>query len=149
MSNINRSCLDTIVKAKYASKMGTIKGVLWHQGESDTVNKKLAESYESKLHTLINDLRNDLEIADLPFITGNLAEFYGTGKDHNAAQRVKQINQVKKALRDVPTKIPNTGFEESTGCKSIDKHMVYFDRESYIILGERYAQEIFKLSSNQ
>ena len=102
----------------------------------------MANSYEAKLHQLIKDLRKDLNITNLPFVVGNLAEFYGTGNDHNAPERVKKINQVKKALRDLPSKVKYTGFAESTGGKSIDHHMVHFDRESYIILGKRYAQEM-------
>ncbi|NKI27480.1 sialate O-acetylesterase [Arenibacter sp. 6A1] len=136
---------DAIKKALFAQSEGQIKGVLWHQGESDTVDEELADSYETKLHQLIADLRTDLNNPKLPFIVGNLAEFYGTGKDHNAAERVKKIDQVKKALRDLPSKVKNTGFAESSDCKSIDQHMVHFDRESYILLGKRYVQEIESL----
>jgi hypothetical protein len=82
---------DGINKALFAQKEGEIKGVLWHQGESDTVTEELANTYEAKLHQLIKDIRTDLSIADLPFIAGNLAEFYGTGKDHNTPERVKNI----------------------------------------------------------
>ena len=131
---------DAVKKALFAQKEGEIKGVLWHQGESDTVNEALANSYEKKLHQLITDIRTDLNRVSLPFIVGNLAEFYSTGKDHNAPKRVKQINKVKQALRDLPIKVKQTGFVESTDGKSIDHHMVHFDRESYIILGKRYEK---------
>lgn len=130
---------DAINKAKYAQKNGLIKGVLWHQGESDTVNEELANAYESKLHQLISDIRTDLNIPELPFIVGNLAEFYGTGKEHCAPQRVKQINTVKQTLHDLPLKIKYTGFVKSSGCSSIDHYNVHFDRKSYIILGKRYV----------
>lgn len=140
---------DAIKKVQFASHKGTIKGVLWHQGESDTVTEELANSYENKLHKLINDLRIELGISDLPFIAGNLAEFYGTGEEHNSIKRVEQINTVKKTLRELPSKIPYTGFVESTGCKSIDNHFVHFNRESYIILGERYANKLIEINSNQ
>ncbi len=135
---------DALSKAAFAKKNGIIKGILWHQGESDSVTEILANSYEKKLHALINDLRLDLGIADLPVIVGDLAEFYGTGNDHCDPQRVKQINIIKKVLRDLPSKIDHTGFVESSGCASIDQHMVHFDRNSYIILGERYAAQIEK-----
>jgi hypothetical protein len=131
---------DAIKKAKFASAEGEIKGVLWHQGESDTVTVERSESYEGKLHQLILDLRRDLGVADLPFIVGNLAEFYGTGKDHRAPDRVRRINKIRKVLRSVPDKIADTEFVESTGCTSPDKHMVHFDRRSYLVLGERYAR---------
>ncbi|WP_164123452.1 sialate O-acetylesterase [Sphingobacterium sp. xlx-130] len=134
---------DAIKKALFAAGQGAkIKGVLWHQGESDTVSEELATSYEQKLRKMISDLRNDLGVVDLPFVVGNLAEFYGTGPDHNAPQRVLQINTVKQTLRNLPQKVKHTGFVESVGCKSIDHHNVHFDRESYIILGKRYADKL-------
>ena len=134
-----------INRAKAAQAEGVIKGVLWHQGESDTVAEGLADTYEKKLHELIADVRRDSGNEDLPFIAGNLAEFYGTGKDHSKPDRVKRINKVRGVLRALPNKIENTGFAESTGCSSPDHHMVHFDRESYIILGKRYAEVYDKI----
>ncbi|MHA7110304.1 sialate O-acetylesterase [Sunxiuqinia elliptica] len=132
---------DAFAKAKFAQKKGKIKGILWHQGESDTVTEELAEGYEGKLHQLIADLRTDLNTPALPFIVGNLAEFYGTNEEHNAPARVNRINQVKSVLRSLPGKVENTGFVESTGCTSIDHHNVHFDRNSYILLGNRYEEK--------
>ena len=128
-----------INRAKAAQAEGVIKGVLWHQGESDTVTEGLADTYEKKLHDLIADVRRDLGNEDLPFIVGNLAEFYGTGKDHSQPDRVKRIDRVREVLRSLPKTVKNTGFVESTDCSSPDHHMVHFDRKSYIILGARYA----------
>ncbi len=135
---------DAMKKAAFANTNGIIKGILWHQGESDTVNASLADSYESKLHQLITDVRKDLNDDNLPFIVGNLAEFYGSGPDHRAPERVKNINKVREILRALPGKIANTGFVESTDRSSPDQHMVHFDRKSYIILGKRYAEVYLK-----
>ncbi|MBN1590512.1 MAG: sialate O-acetylesterase [Pirellulales bacterium] len=131
---------DAIAKARFAAKQGTIKGVLWHQGESDTVTPARADAYEKKLHQLVADLRQDLGDGQLPFVVGNLAEFYGTGPDHAKPDRVKRIDQIRKILRTLPAKVTHTGFVESTGCSSPDQHMVHFDRASYIVLGKRYAK---------
>jgi arylsulfatase A-like enzyme len=131
---------NAIRHTKAAMQAGTLKGVLWHQGESDTVRPCDTDAYERRLHRLIEDVRKDLGDPDLPFIVGNLAEFYGTGKDHSKPDRVKRINQVRSVLRELPDKVPNTGFAESTGCSSPDHHMVHFDRKSYDILGKRYAE---------
>ncbi len=131
---------EVVAKAKAAMRHGVIKGVLWHQGESDTTENAKADTYARKLHRFIADLRRDLGNDDLPFIVGNLAEFYGTGKAHGKPDRIQRINQVRKALRSLPGTVNHTGFVESTGCSSPDAHLVHFDRKSYIILGTRYAR---------
>ena len=131
---------DAVKKARFAATQGVIKGVLWHQGESDTVAQARADAYEQKLHRLIADVREDLANDRLPFIVGNLAEFYGTGKAHSKPDRVKRIDKIRGVLRSLPDKVENTGFVESTGCSSPDRHMVHFDRRSYLILGSRYAE---------
>jgi hypothetical protein len=131
---------DAIRHAKAAMQAGTLKGVLWHQGESDTVEQAKTDVYEKKLHRLIADVRKDLGDAQLPFVVGNLAEFYGTGKDHNAPDRVARINRIKGIFRSLPEKVPHTGFVESTGCSPATRAKVHFDRKSYVLLGKRYAE---------
>jgi hypothetical protein len=131
---------DAIKKAKHAMTQGVIKGVLWHQGESDTVSQAKADSYDQKLQQLIADVRKDLGNDKLPFIMGNLAEFYGTTEKHSKPDRLKRIDKVRGVLRSLPKMVKNTGFAESTDCSSADRHMVHFDRKSYIMLGKRYAE---------
>lgn len=129
---------ETINKALWAKKQGTLKALLWHQGESDTVSSKDADLYEERLLQLIKDIRTDLDEPELMVIIGNLAEFYGTGSDHSAPERVKRIKKVKDSLRNISNELPYVGFVESSGLRSIDQHQVHFDRESYIIFGKRY-----------
>ena len=131
---------DAIRHARASMQVGTLKGVLWHQGESDTVKQSRTDAYEKKLHHLIEDVRKDLGDPKLPFIVGNLAEFYGTGKDHNAPDRVARISKIKGILRSLPSKVPHTGFVESTGCGPAAQAKVHFNRKSYVLLGKRYAE---------
>ena len=131
---------DAIRHAKAAMQAGTLKGVLWHQGESDTVEQTRTDAYEKRLHRLIEDVRKDLGSPQLPFIVGNLAEFYGTGKDHKAPDRVARITKIKEILRSLPKKVPHTGFVESTGCSPAARAKVHFDRKSCLLMGKRYAK---------
>jgi len=55
--------------AKAAMRSGTMKGILWHQGESD---QKAADGYLDKLQTLAANLRSDLADTGLPFIVGQI-----------------------------------------------------------------------------
>ena len=131
---------DAIRHTKAAMQVGTLKGVLWHQGESDTVEQTRTDAYEKRLHRLIEDVREDLGNPQLPFIVGNLAEFYGTGQDHKAPDRVARITKIKEILRRLPKKVPHTGFVESTGCSPAARAKVHFDRKSCVLLGKRYAK---------
>lgn len=141
ITNMNKGTTfyqEVIDKSLWSKKQGKLKAILWHQGESDTVSAEQVDLYEGRLIKLIKDIRLDLDEPDLIFIVGNLAEFYGTGTDHSAPERVRQIGKVKESLRNMPDKLPHVGFVESTGLRSHDHHQVHFDRESYIVFGKRY-----------
>ena len=64
-----------VARAKLAMKDGTLKGVIWHQGESDSGAKTNAESYGARLAQMIKDLRADLDAPNLPVVVGELGEF--------------------------------------------------------------------------
>ena len=49
-----------------------LRGVLFHQGESDTRDIALAESYGERLTQLIANIRNDFAAPELPFLIGEL-----------------------------------------------------------------------------
>lgn len=151
ISSLNKGSdvyIDAMNKAVWAKKHGVIKGVLWHQGESDTVTPERAQAYTEHLKQIILDIRKDLKIKNLPFVVGNLAEFYGTGPDHNAPERVKSINKVRSSLRNMPGLLPNVAFVESKDLEAREHHLVHFNRESLIIFGERYAESYAKLRNN-
>lgn len=141
----------SILKAKWAAKQGTLKGVLWHQGESDCFAGDRPDTYEGKLHKLIADVRQDLEMPDLPFIVGDLGELFGIGEDPNPEpERVAKINKVRNALKSVPDKVKNTACVSTTSLTYVDApKCTHFDRESYIILGKRYCEAYEKTLQNQ
>ena len=138
-SNIYRAAMG---KTKLALETGTIKAILWHQGESDTVTDERADSYEEKLHQLIADVRKDLGSPDLPFIVGDLGQLYGIGENNLNPDpaKVARIKEIRDALKGVLKKVKNTGFVETTGLTYSDApKCTHFDRESYITLGRRYC----------
>ncbi|KAJ9560174.1 hypothetical protein OSB04_005334 [Centaurea solstitialis] len=56
---------------------GTIRGLLWFQGESDTVSREDAESYKTRLQNFILYVRADLLLPVLPVIQVMQVFFYG------------------------------------------------------------------------
>lgn len=137
---------DAIKKARFAAEKGTVKGVLWHQGESDCRQER-RKTYEGKLHQLIADVRTDLQIEDLPFIVGNLPEFRVIGK---APDAVTGISEIMAILRRVPKKVKNAGFVETTGLTACDAPKYsHFDRKSYITLGKHYCEALLKVMEKE
>lgn len=128
---------NAIMRAKLAAKDGVIKGVLWHQGESDSVTPELAALYQNKLDSLVTDIRTDLNNNRLAFVCGDLAEFYGQGR---SATHKAGIPIIRRTLHELPFRLPYTYCVSTDGLKSPDEHAVHFDRWSNIQLGKRYAQ---------
>lgn len=114
---------DAIKRTKEAMKTGTLKGILWHQGESSRTDKK----YLQKLEKLIEALRKDLGKPKLPFVAGQINNF-------------KEFND---RIAKLPEQVPNTGLVKSEGLTAMDNW--HFDAKSMKLMGERYAEEMLKL----
>jgi len=115
---------DAVRRAKAAQKTGTLKGILWHQGESNQGNP---DGYLGQLEKLVKDLRNDLGTPDLPFVAG----------------QVKDLEPINKQIAKLPETVDATGFVSSEHLTTMDRW--HFDAKSMKTLGEGYAEEILKL----
>jgi len=65
---------DAVSRTHRAMKDGALKGILWHQGESDS-NPVLAATHKQSLSELIARFRKDLAAPKLPFVIGQLGQF--------------------------------------------------------------------------
>ena len=131
---------DAMRRAKLALQSGELKGILWHQGESDS-KVDLASAYEAKLHDLIERLRTELKAPDVPFIVGQLGQFRERPWDDHR-------KTVDRAHRDLPSKVRYTAFVSSEGLQHKGDE-VHFDAASYRELGKRYSAAFRKLLSEQ
>ncbi len=127
---------DAMRRAKLAMAAGTLKGILWHQGESDAT-AELAPGYGKKLAGLIQRMRLELQAPAVPFLAGQLGHF----ADKSWTEFTTQIDQ---AHRDLPRAVAKTAFVSSEGLKH-KGDQVHFDAESYRELGRRYADVYLKL----
>ena len=119
---------EAVSRTKQTMKSGTLKGVLWHQGESDISR---TDVYMDQLRTLIENLRSDLGNKNLPFVVGQLSE--------DKVER-KQFNRM---ILDLPLTLRNTGVVTIENTKTLDE--THFDSESQKKLGKRYAEQMQKL----
>jgi uncharacterized protein YqgV (UPF0045/DUF77 family) len=130
---------DAMNRAHLALKAGMLKGILWHQGEADSI-EPLASAYEGKLHDLIARLRKELGASDVPFVTGQMGKFVEAPWDEF---KIK-VDAVHQAL---PSKVKLTAFASSEGLGHRgDK--VHFDSPAYRELGKRYYEAFVKLTSH-
>jgi hypothetical protein len=130
---------DAIARAKGAMTVGTLRGILWHQGESDR-SPALAPRYEQALRTLIARFREDLHAPDVPFLVGQLGQFLGGG------QWDEWTRQVDRAQQDVAQTVPVCAFVLSHGLSSKPDNL-HFDARSLREFGKRYAVALASLTS--
>jgi len=130
---------ETALKqARIAMKTATIEGVLWHQGESDSNDAALAESYESRLVQMFQDLRADLGIPDLPIVVGQLGTFV----------KGSHIEPVRAALRNLPNDLPLVGYADSAGLGHKGDSL-HFNAEAQHQMGLRYAAAMLELQKKR
>lgn len=132
---------NAVVRAKAAMREGTLKGILWHQGENDSLQQSTAETYEPRLVKMIGDVRSELDSPELPFVLGEIGEFLYTRKDPTKTPFARIIND---ALTDIPNKVPRTACVKSAGLHHKGDE-VHFDAASQHELGRRYADEMLRL----
>lgn len=122
---------DAIVRTRRALADGALRGILWHQGESDA-DPELAPAYRDKLARLIARFRAAFGQPTLPFLIGQLGRFPET--PWHAAKA-----QVDAAHRELAAELPRVGFVSSAGLTCLPDG-VHFDALSLRTFGRRYAQ---------
>lgn len=124
---------DAVRRAKAAQKYGTLRAVLWHQGEGNSTPEKAA-AYMNQLKTFVSDLRGELGMtpAQLPFIVGEL---------NYALEGAANLNPV---LNTVSTNIENSACVSAAECES-ESDNTHFTLNGLTVLGQRYAEAYLSL----
>jgi hypothetical protein len=118
--------------AKLAQKEGVIKGILLHQGESNT-NDTL---WTKKVKIVYDNLMEDLSLNPdaVPLLAGELVN-----ADQGGA--CASMNSIIAAL---PQTIANSYVIPSNGCTAAPDKL-HFTAEGYRLLGKRYAAKMITL----
>ncbi|MGN6370756.1 MAG: sialate O-acetylesterase [Phycisphaerae bacterium] len=122
--------------AKIAQHDGIIKGILLHQGESNTGDK----DWPQKVKTIYENLTTDLHLD--PKTTPLLA-----GEVVNADQK-GACAAMNPIIDSLPQTLPNAYVISSAGCPARPDHL-HFTPEAYRLLGTRYAQTMLPLLGYQ
>ena len=121
-----------IEMAKIAQKDGVIKGILVHQGESNTGDPRWPAQLKKVYDNIIRDL--DLQGEVIPLLVGEVvnSDRGGTCAGHN------------EVIARVPGVIPQAHVISSSGCTTA-MDLLHFDAAGYRELGKRYANKMLQL----
>jgi hypothetical protein len=132
--------LQAVERTQAAQQAGTLKGILWHHGESDSGQESTAKSYGERLDAMIAELRAELGAADVPFVAGELGPFLSKG----SAEKPSLWPLVNEQIAALPGRVKRTGVASSAGLKHKGDG-VHFDSASLREFGRRYAQAMQQL----
>ncbi|GLB49363.1 sialate O-acetylesterase [Neptunitalea lumnitzerae] len=116
--------------AKIAKKDGVIKGILLHQGETNTGDEEWPKYVEKVYNDILNDL--SLEGNSVPLLAGEMMQT----EVNCCAEMIPIVNKL-------PEVIPNSYIISSEGCTGQDE--AHFDSAGYRLLGKRYGYQMLEL----
>ncbi|WP_232067264.1 alpha/beta hydrolase-fold protein [Flavobacterium bizetiae] len=119
--------------AKIAQKKGVIKGILLHQGESNTGDTLWPQKVKIVYDNLIKDL--NLDPKKVPLLSGETVNEDQKGK----------CGSMNKIIATLPEVIFNSYVISSKGCKA-EPDFLHFNADGYRELGRRYAEKMLLLS---
>ena len=125
---------NAVKRAKIALKSGKLKGILWHQGESDATLER-APKWGAKFESMIKSFRR--ELGDVPFIAGELGGYHETYKRKNGDCVLWR--EINSQLHGWKGKIKDYRVVSSEGLMP-KRDNLHFNTESLRILGLRYAE---------
>lgn len=131
---VNHPYDEAIGRTKIAMQQGVLKGILWHQGESDN-DSAHASIYLNKLQVLVNSLRTDLQQPKVPFVAGEIGYFNKT-------------DFINKVIHQLPQKVSNTAVVSAKELTD-NGDRLHFDTPSARELGRRYAAEMKRLQGSK
>lgn len=124
---------NAISQAKRAMSTGTLKGIIWQQGESDSTVAR-APLYHDRLITLLHAFRHELGDEDLPIVIGGLGDFLKSSK----------APVVNAALEQVAGEIGNAAFAPASKKGNIGDRL-HFNTAAAHENGETMAEEMLSL----
>lgn len=118
--------------AKLAQKDGVIKGILLHQGESNTGDQNWPKKVEGVYDNLLSDL--GLAPDSVPLLAGELV----------SAEQGGKCASMNPIIATLPTVIPNSYVISSADCEAIPDGL-HFSAAGYRLLGSRYGEKMSEL----
>jgi hypothetical protein len=122
-----------LAKVEIARQNGIIKGILWHQGESDA-NEQDIPLYKKRLGQLFSKFRAAIGNNTLPVIMGELGSF---------SDNPVNFSLINKAIHEYAAEDKNCSIISTADLKDKGDHL-HFDSKGQRAMGRRYAEAYLK-----
>ncbi|GAM16258.1 sialate O-acetylesterase [Mesobacillus selenatarsenatis] len=133
--------VNALEQASQALKSSNLKGILWHQGETDSDQLASAQTYRNRFLVFIDSLQEDLGISKTPIILGELGEFL---QQYEECTYYETINDVLKEITNTHSLfsfVPSTGLTHKGD-------FLHFDSCSLREFGSRFAH-VWEIASQR
>ncbi|HHY82219.1 MAG TPA: sialate O-acetylesterase [Clostridiales bacterium] len=115
------------------SQGGRVKGILWYQGCSDAA-PGLCQTYLARFMNMVDSIRRDLELPDLPVLTVQLNRYL----EKSSPEADSYWGIVREAQRQAAKIIPNVYVVPALDCGLSD--IIHNRSSANLMLGERLAR---------
>jgi hypothetical protein len=115
-----------------------IRGVIWLQGEANA-NPQELPLHAERLRAMIEALRTDLALPELPFIACTIGEM----KPEPQLTNLKAMNEIQLAL---PKSVPHTACVDARDLKTHIGDAVHFDTAAQNEIGKRFAAKAIQIA---
>ncbi len=115
-----------------------IRGVIWLQGEANA-NPQELPLHAERLRAMIEALRTDLALPELPFIACTIGEM----KPEPQLTNLKAMNEIQLAL---PKSVPNTACVDARDLKTHIGDAVHFDTAAQNEIGKHFAAKAIQIA---
>jgi len=121
-------------KVEIAKQNGVIKGILWHQGESDA-NEKDIPLHKQRLRALFSKFRSAIGNNEVPVLLGELGSF---------SENPEDFNLINKAIHEYAAEDKNSSVISTKDLKDKGDHL-HFDSKGQRTMGNRFAEAYLKM----
>jgi len=123
-----------LAKVEIAKQNGVIKGILWHQGESDA-NEKDIPLHKERLGLLFSKFRTAAGNNELPVLLGELGSF---------SDNPVNFDLINKAIHEYTAEDKNSCVISTKDLKDKGDHL-HFNSEGQRTMGKRFAEAYLKM----
>lgn len=127
---------NLINRANKAEESGDIIGMIWHQGEANA-SSITTPTYQQKMQTLFTNIRNSLNISNMPIVSGELGRYL----------TYTYLTETNAAINGLSAILSNYAAASSLGLTP-NSDVLHFTAASQIEFGKRYADLFYPIYVN-